>query len=301
MKNVYPTFGSRGETLLFRWVGRHIDHELGRSSKLPRLRSETRHAYLELLREALDERKGLFAGVPQDDFLGLGKNLRVDRPCLCFTELRLGQGIPFWRNFGRMAFGFSKSTIANCGGGPVAYVSGGAKDKTVRRLEQLHRYFSEGRVKGPEFKRAGDAFRALSHLFKRMRKPVRSAGIARPEELAPTRDLARGGAQSREGDEQRAERLARYPRWKPLPYLEENEWRIVYDQSGYRWSVREGAAGKPSSAWFKIEPGRELVTVVVPDNRTLQMVMESPDITSRLVGKDRPPVQLLSLEAVVLL
>ena len=56
-----------------------------------------------------------------------------------------------------------------------------------------------------------------------------------------------------------------------------------------------GGAGKPEF-YLPFEPGRELFTAVLPDNRTVSMAAQEKNIRKYLFPKDAPHVTLLSLQ-----
>ena len=297
---------NRDEALLFRWVGKHIEgSRLNRTSaKCPRLRDAHRDRYLENLEDVLDAKRGLYAKIPGEDFLGNGEHLRVIRPCLCFTELRLGESTSHWHQYGRMAFGFSKATVAQWGGGPVAYLGGGQRDPSVKRLELLHRHLLANPAAGSEEQRISEAFEYLWHFFKRMRhapspKVGKRKGQAAHLEADEQSDIRRKTKpRTRVPPEARAAQLAAFQKWKRLPNLDEHEWRLVYSAQQRRWQpIATGE--RVETAWFNIRPGHELLAVVLPDNRTVQRALGSPRLREQLLGSNRPPVQLLSLEAVM--
>ena len=81
-----------------------------------------------------------------------------------------------------------------------------------------------------------------------------------------------------------------------LHYLEEREWRVVYDKAlGKHFEL--GTGGKANPAYYlPFEPGKELYTVVLPDNLTVSLVMRDNNLRKKLFPKDGLPVTLLSLE-----
>jgi hypothetical protein len=86
-----------------------------------------------------------------------------------------------------------------------------------------------------------------------------------------------------------------------LHYLEEREWRIVLKKS--RKSTWPKTAIENSNNhtpdWFlPYEPGKDLFTIVFPDNRTLAKAMECDFIREKVFPKNKPPVTLLSLDEV---
>jgi hypothetical protein len=81
-----------------------------------------------------------------------------------------------------------------------------------------------------------------------------------------------------------------------LHYLEEREWRIVYDLSLEKYFESGPGAPNGPEYYLQFEPGAELFTVVLPDNQTVNLAMQDPFIRKNLFPKDAPHVTLLSLQ-----
>ena len=80
-----------------------------------------------------------------------------------------------------------------------------------------------------------------------------------------------------------------------LHYLEEREWRIVYDKS--LEDFFDDGPGIPGPEYFlPVKPGSELFTVVLPDNNTVHKALNDPYIRKNLYPKDAPHVTVLSLQ-----
>jgi len=275
----------KSNTLLFRWVGSHIERRL----KL--LTDKKRCEYVEIIRDALNPLRGLYALAPEGD--NFGKNFSVHLPCLCFTESAYRNNSEHCHEFGRMAFGFSKQFIANYGGGPVRYALGTSNDLLAKHLDVLLKdtedCLTQNYIERIEF---------LAHFFKRLREEKPKGKFRKPRGIAKrrvSRELFKGD---------RLARLANYPNLIPMQFLEETEWRLVCPpeekpKKTDRWHLFgwhcKGTA-KRRSAYFKIEPGTDLQMVIVPDNRTLQMVMNDGKLPKKLFAEQRPPIQVLSLD-----
>lgn len=280
----------RDHNYLFRWAGKHLEPGLkSTDGRLPKLKPEIRQRYLELLSETLNQ--GLYAGVPKDDFLGDGGAIKLTRPCLCLTELRLGESGEHWRQYGRMAFGFTKSFIAQAGGGAVSYVNGSKNSPLVKALERLKR-----QIHTAENKNGHAELEFVWHFFKRLKDAPKTKRRAVSSKEAAQATPLRAALSK---DEQEA-RQAMFPRTMAMPYLDEHEWRLVWSP-GQRWGAAAGDL-PPAKARFQCIPGRELQVVVVPDNYALQLALQHPAIAKHISappGSGNPPVQLLSLEAIV--
>lgn len=297
---------SRTNKLVFRWVGKSLEGHAKRKRAV--ITHQQRQAYLGYLSDALDPQKGLFSQTPRDEVLGRVTSnesaqaestweLKSTRPCLCFTELDLGDCADHWREFGRLAFGFTKQFLVEQGGGPMQYCLGTKDCERVRDLTLIQRVLMP---KNKNSKKAGpdvlDAFARLAHFYKRLR-PV----IERRKSSASSGQ----GGKAKAKDQFRPEPLledslateARYGRLKGMKHLEEHEWRLVYSDGHERW-LKILSEEQPAKAWFHIEAGSELQMVILPDNRSLQLVQQSTFFCERLFHIPKKPVQLISLEAI---
>ena len=80
-----------------------------------------------------------------------------------------------------------------------------------------------------------------------------------------------------------------------MHYLEEREWRIVYDQSLEDFFTK--GPGSPGPEYFlPVKPGNELFTVVLPDNSTVNKALKDSFIRKKLYPDKAPHVTILSLE-----
>jgi len=281
---------TKSNTLVFRWVGKHIEGKLPKGSDPARLTlsKENRDKYINLLLETLEQ--GLYAQAPQGDSLGDGF-FQTTLPCLCFTESSVRSNLSHCHEYGRMAFGFTKQFVAKQGGGPVHYTLGTGKDIVSQRLQRLHTYFAEA---GLEHERTDLDY--ITHFFKRLRPEIKS----KKGEVG-----ARRTASQRRSDENlEAIKCARYPRLVDFAYLKESEWRLVCPvptptTKNARWhnykKINEKKENIPN-AKFKFNSGHELQSVILPDNLTLRQVMNYTSLTKILFSAKLPPVQLISLE-----
>lgn len=282
---------NHSSTLVFRWVGKHIEGKLRKGSNPARLKlsPENRLQYLRVLHKTLEE--GLYAQAPKNDSLGDGF-FKTTLPCLCFTESSIRVNPNHCREYGRMAFGVSKQFIAKHGGGPVHYTLGTEKDVVTRRLKRLRAYFEDKEL-GKEL----IDFDYLTHFFKRLRPEQKST--------KGKRGGARKVAKHRLSKEDQAMNAARFPKLVAMPYLSETEWRLVcpfpiLQSRTPRWhSYREinDEQKKIPNAKFRISPGDELQIIILPDNGTIKKVLECSLLTSILFKSKSTPVQLISLDA----
>ena len=291
---------ARSQKLGFRWVGKGI--EGAPSSRRKYLKDSQRDKYLRYLDEALNEQKGLFATPYTDEYLGgiISKKTRKKRgicelgsdlPCLSFTEVDLGDSADHRLEYGRLAFGFTKQFILKEGGSPMQYVLGTKSCNVVRDIKEVAKSV-DALVKTGASKDEGSlsAFRRLMHFYKRVRPIV--SGRNPPEAQIQTSENSQRKTKSVNTlDGTREAREAGYTRLNRMGYLEEHEWRLVFNERNTRWR-KDG-----ENAWFQVAPGTELQMVIVPDNRTLQKIQQCDAFTDRLYKHPRKPVQVISLEA----
>lgn len=280
---------NNSNTLVFRWVGKHIEGKLRKDANPAtiKLTSENRSKYIQVLCDTLEN--GLYAQPPKNDSLGDGF-FETNRPCICFTSLAMQNVADHCRLYGRMGFGFTKQFIAKNGGGPVHYTLGTEKDPTVRALKKLKSLLNRYPQKPKE---SGD-LDYIMHFFKRLRETKSSTHppSEKPVKKEPIKRV-------RQIDENTGEtRCARYPVLKDLDYLEENEWRLVYTATNKQW-INLDETQEEVKARFQFKTGLDLQTVVLPDNLTVQKVLNNTDLPGKLFKPGRPPVQLISLESLL--
>ncbi|MGZ5518838.1 MAG: hypothetical protein ACXWIU_09275 [Limisphaerales bacterium] len=281
------TYNNIHRQQLFHWIGSHIDAGL---SKLGRLDDKSREAYVACLHGAL--KCGLWVKTPRDpDFLGNGDLIKVTRPIACFTEWTLGQSLPHTTRYGRLGLGFPKRFVLARGGQPLIYIRDSAKnDPYTVALKTLARYFKNiqaGRkLSARKIDELREHFDYLSHFNKRIRKqlqprisfkkikPPRSPTLKTPA-AKPNLFVRRFGT--------------------TLHYLEEREWRIVYSAALDEFFLKCGKSSGPDY-YLPFIPGKELFTVVLPDNRTVNMALSDTFIRKKLYPADDPHVTVLSLQ-----
>jgi hypothetical protein len=271
---------------LFHWIGSHID-----SSASDGLTDPLRVEYVKCLRGALQN--GLWVKTPRDpDCLGDGSLIKVHRPITCFTEWTLGQSLPHTKRYGRLGLGFPKKFVLGRGGQPVTYVRDSSKnDPYTGALKALARFFKDGVLEGKLGKRKWEEiheqFDYLAHFNKRIKRPASSRPIIKRKR----------GAMPVKGAKPAPKAPDPFVRvfGKPLEYLEEREWRIVYSSALEEFFEAGGAPGQPN-LFLPFSPGRELFTVVLPDNHTVNMALNDSYIRKKLYPADAPYVTVLSLQ-----
>jgi hypothetical protein len=279
-----PTYNNIHRQQLFHWIGTHID-----SRATDGLTDSLREEYVGCLRGAL--KNGLWAKTPRDpDFLGDGSLVKVHRPITCFTEWTLGQSLPHTTRYGRLGLGFPKKFVLTRGGQPLVYVRDSSKnDPYTGALKALARFFKSGELTGHVSKRRleemQEHFDYLAHFNKRIKRQ-------------PQPRLVFKQAKS-------TRRAAPTPARLPDPfvrsfgttlhYLEEREWRIVYSAALDEFFEKGGGPNQPDY-FLPFSPGRELFTVVLPDNHCVSLAMEDTFIRRRFYPPGAPHVTVLSLQ-----
>ena len=279
------------EKLLYRWIGRDIENGLPAKAngELPpikpaELTDQQRKTYLSRLEDALNPKHGLRARVPEEQ-LGFEKmSWKPSLPSLSFTELSLTSSQNHCRLYGRLGFAFTKQSILAMPGRPVAYIPGGAADPTLARLLRL-----QANIQSKCGKSIHADFEYLLHFYKRLRFQL----LRQKAPKHPARKTEQQGIVPKKAQ---VEVNPHFPKTKPLPYLEEQEWRVVIQDSS-RFAPAPAKDATPA-VWFPIVPKYQLLLVVVPDNIMLRNILRSQALRDRLYPANGRPVQLISHEAI---
>jgi hypothetical protein len=281
------TYNNIHRQQLFHWIGSHIDARVDRTRG--KLDDSLRAEYVTCLRGAL--MRGLWVKTPRDpDYLGKGDLIKVTRPITCFTEWTLGQSLPHTTRYGRLGLGFPKRYVLARGGQPVTYVRDSIRnDPYTAALKALAKHFkdatAEANIATSKLTELQECFDYLSHFNKRIKRPAlpspvgkqaaaTTARVSKPVQV-PDPFVRRFGT--------------------TLHYLEEREWRIVYSPSLRDYFTEGGRANQPDFH-LPFIPGRELFTVVLPDNQTVNMALNDRRISKQLYPSDAPHVTVLSLQ-----
>jgi hypothetical protein len=271
---------------LFHWIGQHIEHRGAASGgrKAP-LGDAQRGAYLDCLCSVLERGKGLWVKAPREpDRLGDGSLLAVTRPICCFTEWALDESLPHTARYGRLGLGFSKQFVLQSGGQPVTYVRDRArKDPFVRAMRTLAMHV-RALPASRESTELASSFEYVSQFLKRVDRPKP------PVVMKKAARLKRAPVAAPRASEPHRRRFGR-----TLAYLEEREWRIVFDPA-IADRFRDGP-GTPAH-YLPFRPGSELFTVVLPDTRTVHMALHDRWLRKRLLPVDAPHVTVLALDDV---
>ena len=294
-------FNSIHRQQLFYWTGRNLDATA--SNKTAAQRLSQRMAYVGRLKSII--KNGIWLKTPdKPDQLGDGALIKVTRPIACFTEWSVAQSRPHTTEYGRLGFGFSKSYVLSHGGQPVIYARDAKSNaRYVTALLAIAKILKDDSIKIPSSCRESlwSHFDFISHFVKAIQKPAPKKAMPsrKPSKLPNYQylpaDKALDALLELSLSEQEKEFKRKYGRF--LHYLEEREWRIVFDDSlSPKFSV--GPGGNGPDYFLQFEPGKELFTVVVPDNLTVNLVMQDKELREKLFPQDGLPVTLLSLEDV---
>jgi len=276
---------------LFHWIGKGIEKESSGNGR--KLNDAQREEYVSHLRKSIES--GLWMTKPSTEQVTVGnQSFSQNLPVTCFTEWSLDRSRPHTLRYGRLGLGFPKNIILIKGGQPVSYFkSTGAKRLYAAAMVNLLRYF-EAHQESQEMK---DLFLELQYVLS-FSRAIKSP--AEPHQV---------GRASKSRSSKAKKAVAR-PKFKimkvdpfarrfglPLDLAEEREWRIVYHpalmQNG---TVRRGSGKPPYLIPYK--PGVELFTVALPDNRTVNMVLQEKFFLRELFGQNRPHVMVVSIQDV---
>lgn len=278
---------------LFHWIGEHL-------SKARKINDDIRRQYVACLQRSLQH--GLWLKPPREpDVLLDGKHFKVTQPICCFTETSLDEIDDHSRKYGRLGLGFPKRFVLERGGRPVNYLLGKKDDVSVRAWQRIAELLGKPEIakqlSSGEAQDLKDCLRFVSHFLKPMspslktkRKP--QSPLPSPPKKPPTHS---------DPEDRRHTRAY----GSPLGFLEEREWRFVLHRMGKKTVPKlarenpafEESSKPPEPQWLvPYEPGKDLFTIVFPDNATLAMAVDNDSLRSELFREGRPHVTLLTLE-----
>lgn len=249
---------------LFHWIGSHIEEE--RASR--DLTDAQRQKYVECLDDTLA--RGLWVKVPRVPDPLYGHEVAT-REMVCFTEWSLRESGRHTGVYGRLGLGFTKRFVLAKGGHPVLYSNG--RSRLIQSFSKLANRIDP---------RAAEELEYAAHFIKRVAPPEPRT---KPRTSTRTRKIATAKAGVREPFGT-----------KPLPWLEEREWRIVRRPSSDPCLVpnSSGEAIPPYRLPFSV--GQELLTIVVPDAETMTLALDHHGIRSHLRDHSGNPIVMLPLE-----
>jgi hypothetical protein len=282
---------------LFYWMGRSFDE---RNKGRTVLSNELITELIRQLRGSFE--KGLWVKAPRypEEIACGGMTLSLKLPIACFTEWSLGESLPHTKEYGRIGFGFPKRWIIDHGGQSVTYFQHNQKGSFLRCAFHLLSQLGDESLGGVWTAKAGVT--GLSELIYLLHfaKMIRLKKAKPPSKLtAPPPFVRMPGKRIRT---QAATDAQSYKRrfGHPLEFVEEREWRIVYNPSNKGFVKGPGLP----DYYLPYIPGDELFTLVLPDNKVISRVLQTDWFTERLFapwkhypelnGRRVPPVILLS-------
>lgn len=253
---------------LFHWIRSSIDE---RTHKLRgTLCDEARMQYVDYLRGSLEN--GLWLKVPNaPETIQVGSERETLRIAMtCFTEWSVGESALHTRRYGRLGLGFSRKWVLDRGGQPVTYFKQSSRGHFAKCVIKLLR---DGERLSPE----------LQHVL----------SYVKPHKPAPQAGAATGGSTTPRPTTRSKPDPFKGIVGAPLPFVEEREWRIV--ETGVPEKHRKPAQ-TPVRFFLPYKPGSGLLTVVLPDNKTMAWALQDRAIRAKLFAPGRPAVTVLSLE-----
>lgn len=267
---------------LFHWFGEHIDRNKSKSV------DERTADYIECIVNSIE--RGLWLNKPRDrDFLGRKQEFEITQPICCFTETSVLDVADHAKKYGSLGLGFPKKFVLRNGGMPVHYASESASHPVFKSWKRMQQLLSDRRLIDALDKTVASEltveFKYMTHFLKRMEQPPRPNRKQRP--AAPGKKLTRIATK-------KAKPVSRS--FGPtLPLLEEREWRIVVKENGKTGNTVKNEMEETPSYYLPYEVGKDLFTIVVPDNRTHLALLNHKKLRRILFQRSDIPVTVLSL------
>jgi hypothetical protein len=292
---------------LFHWTGRDIESPTrSGSTDIPSnyigsqspLNDSQRAKYINRVKGTLA--KGLWIKAPEKpEQIGAGQQLiDICQPIVCFTEWALEESIPHVSRYGRLGFGFTKQFVLASGGQPVAYVNNILKLPYLKSFLHIHKLVKKLKERFPsdsQLEQLVNEIEYVSAFHKNIRQIRAPAGAAQsPDE--PKTVTSDGVVRSSIYPDEVPRKVGNI-----LHFLEEREWRIVYDKmletSG---RVRGNGPSRTPPYYLPFVPGKDLTSIVLPDSRCVKMAMSDEDLRALLYpnGEREQHVALISLHDV---
>jgi hypothetical protein len=274
------------EQLLFHWIGRDIERDFpGTDQKSREARADR---YVSHLTGSLD--KGLWVKHPDSpESLLSDRAMRLPAfPLACFTEWRPDESRAHVAKYGKLGLGFPRNWVSKRGGQPVTYVQHAKASRFNKALEAVTQAIST-------YKGDVDAERHLSYIL-HFAKPIRDG---RQRTVQPTKSAKPAARPARSHADPFRRSFG-----EAMPYVAEREWRIVGPDAEAPRGVERpkyfetAPNGARAQFYLPYDAGRELFTVVLPDNLTMNRVLCDARLRAWLFPQDGPHVTLLSLEDV---
>jgi len=228
-----------------------------------------------MLRGSLN--KGLWVKTPeQREVLHYnGQTFPLKRPIVCFTEWSLSASLPHTSNYGHMGFGFPRRWVLKHGGQPVTYFSPAKSSPFLRAMFDL----IEAKSKDGFDEQTERSLDFLLHFAKPTKElAVQSEKKGAATALHPTTATPISDPYKRNPG-------------APMKFVAEREWRIVQHPSR-RFVKNEESEGP--QFYLPYKPGKELFTLVLPDNYTVHRVMQDKKLSTLLFPVNCPHVTVIS-------
>jgi len=274
---------------LFHWIGGHIDGDRS-------LTAETRtEKYVECLTASL--RDGLWLKTPRvPDFLGKNREFEISLPICCFTEtsvMAIGQHT---LEYGRLGLGFPKRFVLQHSGMPVHYASEFSNHAVFASWCKLKRFLESQVLANSADSKLIDEVRRefiyMTHFLKRMNKIPESKPKRKPTSQ-------KVGKSTSVVPRSRSQPVPKKYFGETLPFLEEREWRIVAKErvdDVLPKKLVKNTTGDNPHYYLPYQPGKDLFSIVLPDERTYAAVIRNKGLRTLLFGPKVPPVTLLCLK-----
>lgn len=263
---------------LFHWIGQNIQLQ-NRGNKV--LSDALAVEALDHIRASI--KNGLWVKTPRipELFRFGGDSLALRTPISCFTEWSLGDSLPHTENYGRIGFGFPKKWVISRGGQSVTYFRHTAGCNFLKAIFSLLKAAGDpignGDWKSKPAQRL-DQLLYIVHFAKMVRESVGAkaaqTGKAKVAKVAGIVKKRKPGAKSAPVPSYRRKFGAK------LKFVEEREWRIVYHENCKHFIV--GPSSGIPNYYLPYIPGEELFTLVVPDHKVLNALLQDSWMTKRL-------------------
>lgn len=286
LPSLIPASTGSGQGHLFHWIGRDIEADFEKSER--RSREERAERYIAYLKGSLN--LGLWVKHPDspESLLSTPSQTLTPFPMTCFTEWRPDESREHVAKYGKLGLGFPRNWVSKRGGQPVTYVQHGRGSRFTEAMAVVTKAMS--RPESTEEER-----RQLAYIL-HFAKPIRDGRVRKESPVNPKK-AAKRPARSAPDPFRRSFGEA-------MPYVAEREWRIVGPASELRSHselpkyFKPAPAGARARFYLPYAAGRELFTVVLPDNLTMNRVLRDNDLRDGLFPEKGPHVTLVSLEDV---
>jgi hypothetical protein len=262
---------------LFHWIGQGIQSQ-NKGNKV--LSDALAGQAIDHIRASVSN--GLWVKIPRvPELFTLGfDSLALRTPISCFTEWSLGDSLPHTDNYGRIGFGFPKKWVIARGGQSVTYFRHAADSNFLKTIFALLKSVGDPIGNGDWTPKAGHSLDEVLYLV-HFAKMVRAAA-AKAAKKIKAKVVAPAVKAKVKKAAMKAVPAPSYRRkfGAELEFVEEREWRIVYHPSIKHF--KPGPASGFPNHYLPYIPGEELFTLVVPDHKVLNALLQDRWITKRL-------------------